>query len=46
MATDQVIAFLSTLLLGVAIGFLCAIALMLLGGLLVLSGRKSREEGE
>ena len=46
MATDQMIAFLSTLLLGIVIGFVCAFTLVFLGGLLVLSGRKSREEGE
>ncbi len=40
------VTLLASLLLGVVIGFLCAFALMLLGGLLVLSGRKSREEGE
>ena len=40
------VTLLASLLLGVVIGFLCAFALVLLGGLLVLSGRKSREEGE
>lgn len=40
------VTFLASLLLGVVVGFLCACTLVFLGGLLVLSGRKSREEGE
>ena len=46
MGIDQVSAFLSALLLGIVIGFLCAFALVFLAGALVLSRQKSREEGE
>ena len=46
MAIDQMSAFLSALLLGVVIGFVCAFALVFLAGALVLSRQKSRAEGE
>ena len=40
------VTFLSALLLGIVIGFLCAFALAMVAGALVLSRQKSREEGE
>ena len=46
MAIDQMIAFLSALLLGIVIGFVCAFTLVFLAGALVLSRQKSREEEE
>jgi hypothetical protein len=41
-----VVAALAILLGGIVVGFVCAGVLFLLGALLVLSGRRSREEGE
>ena len=46
MEGDVVVVFLSTLLLGIVIGFVCAFALVFLAGALVLSRQKSRAEGE
>ena len=41
-----VVQALAILLGGIVIGFVCAGVLFLLGALLVISSRKSREEGE
>ena len=40
------VVFLSALLLGIVIGFVCAFTLVFLAGAIVLSKQKSREEGE
>ena len=40
------VTFLTSLMLGIVVGFVCAFTLVFLAGAIALSHQKSREEGE